>query len=132
MIGDAGLRHLAGSRSLVKLESLDLDSNDIGTIGTTGIEVFVASSCLQQLRSLRLSQNPLGNLGVRELLAWPGLAELRKLDLSHCRMTTPGARRLAAVSNLHPDIRLNLKGNTIDEGTRSLLRDRFDDRVSLD
>ncbi len=112
-IGDAGLRALAESPYLSGVEVLDLAANDIGTIGTTAIETLAGSLFLRQVRWLNLRGNPIGNAGLRELILWPTLKELRKLDLSYCNITSAGARLLAD-QELHPDLRLDLTGNPID------------------
>jgi uncharacterized protein (TIGR02996 family) len=130
LIGDAGLRHLAGSPYFGGLEILDLTGNDIGAIGTTGIEEFAASGHFPNLRWLRLDMNQLNLVGLQELLAWPGLAQLRKLDLAYCGITGAGGRLLATVPDLHPDLRLDLRGNDLGHAVDAL-RHRFGDRVRL-
>ena len=129
-IGDAGLRSLAESPHLANLEILDLAVNDIGTIGTTGIETFAASPHMRKLRWLNLRGNPIGNAGLRELVLWPTLKELRKLDLSSCNITSAGARLLAN-QELHPDLRLDLSGNPIGDDCMELLASRLGPRVRL-
>jgi uncharacterized protein (TIGR02996 family) len=130
LIGDAGLIHLARSPYLAKLEALYLDRNEIGAIGTSAIEEFASSRFLKQVRSLRFVGNPIGNAGLRELILWPTLKELRRLDLSYCNINSAGARLLAN-QDLHPELRLDLIGNPVDDSTRLLFAVRFGNRVRL-
>ena len=107
-VGDAGLSHLSRSPALADLEELYLDRNEIGAIGTTGIEDLCAG--LHHLRVLSLSGNPLGVAGARELAAWPGLKQLRWLNLSGCGLTAEAARAFARSPYLHDRLIVVLDG----------------------
>jgi hypothetical protein len=87
-----------------------LHANEIGQIGTTGIEELCASPYLTGLRALDLSGNPLGVAGARELAAWPGLKRLRWLNLSGCGLTAEAARAFARSPYLHDRLIVVLDG----------------------
>lgn len=108
-IGDGGLRCLAEWPALANVESLSLALNDIGSTGTTAIEVFAESPYTAKLRSLSLERNPLGDGGVRELLAWPGMAELRHLALNDCMLSPAMIHRLEALPETFPRLRVVLR-----------------------
>ena len=123
MIGDGGVRALAESPNFTDLETLDLAANDIGSIGTTGLELLTESARLPALRDLDLSGNPLGIAGLDVLAGWPGLDRLRRLSLASINnATSEGWRRLARSPYLHRGLWLNLRNSRLDAATVVLLR----------
>ncbi|HVK14478.1 MAG TPA: TIGR02996 domain-containing protein [Gemmataceae bacterium] len=113
-IGDAGLFHLASSPHLSRLEQLHLRNNEIGTMSAQNIEDFCASPYLTRLRVLDLSDNPLGPAGAQALSEWPGLRDLRLLDISDCELTTDAGRSLARSPYWHDRLRVRAAGNRFD------------------
>lgn len=103
-IGDGGLRCLAEWPGLANVESLSLALNDMGSTGTTAIEVFAESPYTGKLRSLSLERNPLGDAGVRELLEWPGMAGLRYLALNDCMLSPAMIQRLDSLPAMFPGL----------------------------
>jgi hypothetical protein len=93
------------------LEELHLDRNDIGLIGPTGIEDLCSSTTLRRLRVLSLARNPIGAAGIAELAVWPGLRQLRWLDLSNCELTATVLRPLEKSQYRHDDLTIILDGN---------------------
>jgi uncharacterized protein (TIGR02996 family) len=125
MIGDGGLRSLARSPYFQQLEWLDLSENDIGAIGTSGLEEFCQSGRFPHLKALRLKDNLLESLGVEELLNWQHLPQLRLLDLSGCRLKDPHIRRILKYENWHPDSQLLLARNSASKKNVQRLKDRW-------
>jgi uncharacterized protein (TIGR02996 family) len=78
-ITPAGAAALAGSRRLKRLRGLDLSYNDLGA---EGARVLAGSALLKRLRVLELEANELGAPGAAALAESPSSAALRLLDLS--------------------------------------------------
>lgn len=114
LIGDAGLYHLARSPQLTGVEELYLARNEIGEIGTRGIEDLCTSLYLNSLTVVDLSHNPLGAAGARELAAWPGLRRLRWLNMTDCGLSERAGRALAGSPYLHDGLVLAVDGNRFD------------------
>ena len=106
-IGDAGLRHLANSPVLHQLEELHLARNDIGLTGEVALEEFCASANFSKLKALNLSGNHLA-VGCRTLADWPGLVNLRWLNVSDCGFSKRNADYLRNSPYRHPDLVLLL------------------------
>jgi uncharacterized protein (TIGR02996 family) len=111
LIGDRGLYHLAHSPQLAGVEELYLAHNEIGLIGTNGIEELCTSLYLTRLRVLDLSSNPIGAAGIRELAQWPDLRRLRWLGLAGCGLSAQAVGPLAASPYLHDRLVLALGDN---------------------
>ncbi|WP_232055928.1 TIGR02996 domain-containing protein [Tuwongella immobilis] len=128
-IGDSGLAFLARSQSLAGLELLNIADNDVGAIGTTGIEAL-ADDAFSRLRVLILAGNPLGDLAIRELMRWPGIPNLRYLDLSRCSIGSSVRAILDAPWS--PECVIDLRHNRFRDEWRIPLQERFADRLLLE
>jgi uncharacterized protein (TIGR02996 family) len=139
-IGPTGVTALLqGAAPLDRLETLELDSNGIGTPGAGEV---LASSRLRKLHTLRLSgnqivgselqalsgvrpppllrsvslgYNPIGPEGARHIATLPAFSGLEALDLDwpFARIGDEGARALAGSDGLTALTHLRLEGNDI-------------------
>lgn len=83
VIEDAGVEHLAGSRWLYALHTLDLSGNDL----TNAALIRIAESpVFNKLRILNLAGNCMSPSGLRAFLASPSLTHLEKLTISICKV----------------------------------------------
>jgi uncharacterized protein (TIGR02996 family) len=89
---DAGaVTNLAEAGLLAGLAELDLSGNSIRAKGAEALAALSAGP-----RALRLVRCSLGNKGAAHLAAWPGLANVRLLDLSGNGLSGAGVRALVA------------------------------------
>jgi uncharacterized protein (TIGR02996 family) len=152
-IGNRGARMLLRHPVLATVRELE-----IGHIGMTadGAGALAASAYRPPKQDLHLRGNPLGDEGVRELLCWPGLERIKKLDLTDIGLgdtgtallasTRPlravrklwlnrnaigadGAAALAASPHLRSITHLYLNENPLPPDSLRLLRDRFGSRL---
>jgi hypothetical protein len=80
----AGLRALVNSPHLSNVERLSLEADPTrSAVGAEGIRLICDSATLPRLRELNLYGQGGGAAGLRMLAAWPGLARLTRLDISH-------------------------------------------------
>jgi uncharacterized protein (TIGR02996 family) len=113
-LGPGGVRRLLASRHLTRLRGLNLTAN---RLDDDAAALLAGCHNLPGLRALGLSDNPrLTAVGAAALAASGPLAELRKLDLSHCGVTDAGVRALAAPGALPRLEVLGLAGNPIGDG----------------
>jgi uncharacterized protein (TIGR02996 family) len=83
-IGMDGLRTLVNSPHLANLQRLSLEGEgERGFFGAEGIALICGSRALPQLRELNVCGQAGGAAGLHTLAAWPGLARLTRLDISH-------------------------------------------------
>jgi uncharacterized protein (TIGR02996 family) len=81
--GMDGLRALVNSPHLANLQRLSLGEGDRCYLGAEGIALICGSRALPQLRELNVCGQAGGAAGLQTLAAWPGLARLTRLDISH-------------------------------------------------
>lgn len=82
--GMDGLRALVNSPHLANLQRLSLEGEgERGFIGAEGIALICGSRALPQVRELNVCGQAGGAAGLHVLAAWPGLARLTRLDISH-------------------------------------------------
>jgi uncharacterized protein (TIGR02996 family) len=121
-LGLTGLGLLVNSPHLANLRRLSLEGEpERSALGPQGIELICGSRALTQLRELNLHGQSGGAAGLRALGAWPGLARLTRLDLSHFSAYEEEGERLAAwaafVRSPHLGAlrELNLEGGNLEE-----------------
>lgn len=100
-LGDDGVRALASAPWLSGVRVLNLTENGLSS---AGVVALAAAPHLKALTALLLGKNWLGTEGVRALAGCPALAELRTLTISHCQLEAAALECLAGASvfaNLH-------------------------------
>ncbi len=117
-LGDAGLRALALSPALCRLESLELREN---AIHDDGLMELIYQGVLQRLSSLGLASNPLSARSAWALADAALARGLRTLELARCPVGDRGAEGLADASRLDVLERLDLSCCLIgDQGAAAL------------
>lgn len=117
-LGDAGMRALALSPALCRLESLELRENGIHD---DGLMELIYQGMLQSLSSLGLASNPISPRSAWALADAALARRLRTLDLARCPVGDRGAEGLADSSRLDVPERLDLSCCLIgDRGAASL------------
>jgi uncharacterized protein (TIGR02996 family) len=126
--GRRGLAALAASGALRALRWLDLDDCQLGD------ESIEALECpnLASLIGLNLYNNRLTDRAAKLLAAMPNLASLRALDIGLSEIGDEGAAALARSPWLGSLTWLNILYSRIGEKGRTILRDRFGDRLRFD
>jgi len=110
LLEDDGLKALACSPYLGKLEDLTLGSNHLST---AGVQALLASRTLTCLRRLDLADNQLGDGVTKALLRWPHLAKVRELDLGNCNLSAASATTLLKARGLGLLRMLDLSSNRL-------------------
>lgn len=128
-LGNTGVRALAGSRRLGRLQHLDLRSNDIGD---GGLNALVASVLFPRLTDLLLDENRITDASVEALAASPEASQLRELHLDFNEIGDDGALALSVSPSLTNLRCLTLYANPLGRPGAEALRERFGDRVHLD
>ncbi len=109
--GEATRQDWAGCRHLRRLTGLDLASN--GRFDRVNLGHVLASPHLTGLRTLRLAGTKVGTGGVRDLVAWPPLAGLLRLDLVCSGLDDSAAEVLASSLYIGGLGELSLRGNRV-------------------
>jgi uncharacterized protein (TIGR02996 family) len=111
-------RNLAGCVHLGRVQSLDLEKNDLDD---ADLEVLAGATHLGELGTLLLWSNRIGDAGLRQLLG-AALPRLTRLDLSSNLISDAGARALAGSALLGRLRLLDLTGNQVtDTGASALI-----------
>lgn len=97
-------------KQLAQIEELDLSHGDATA---DDLRVLFRSRHLGGLRALVLNNTAIGDEGVRHLCAWPQLARLETLNVSHCGITAAGFERLAGCERLAGLKRLKVGYNVV-------------------
>ncbi len=124
-LGPDGGAWLARTGFVPELWSLDLRSTELDPSGLRAI-----CERATRLKSLALAGNPLGDAGAIFLAAWPGLAQVRELDLEATGIGDEGLAALASSEHLKAEQmrRLRVAGNAFGDAARDALRRRFGSR----
>ena len=118
LLGGDGLRALA---DLLPPTLLDLTLSNVG-VRADGLEAFVRSDRLANLRRLSLSRNPLTPRAVKVLAQSRALAGLRALDVSECRIGDKGVRHLTQAKWWPNLTEIDLRNNPVSRaGVKHLL-----------
>jgi uncharacterized protein (TIGR02996 family) len=126
-LGDADLEALAGSPHLGGLATLLLWFNRIGDAGLRAL----IHATLPRLSRLDLSSNLISDSGAGTLARAPMLGQLTMLDLTGNQVTDHGALALAASPSTARLGLLELAKNPISLATQNVLRERFAGRVHV-
>lgn len=115
LIGDSGLMILADSLEKCHLiEKLELAINGIGEDGAIALAKSLIY-CSSTLKLLDLSYNSIGDEGATAFAEFlKHCKSIRKLDLSHNKITDDGVRILASSASKHPDLYLDITENDTD------------------
>lgn len=123
-----GAEALVSSRHLDGLSYLALGNFEDLDIAQT---LTAPAARLAGLTQLYLGWTHIDNEGARRLAEAPKFARLQVLDLMGNRIETAGARALAESPHLQALQALYLHGNPLNGRARTILRQRFGDRVLL-
>jgi uncharacterized protein (TIGR02996 family) len=123
------LEILFGTPFLSSLRGIDLSG---GKLSWREIEALVASPVVGQVLELDLSENEIGPKGAETLAESASMKNLQELSLANNPLGDAGGRALARSGHLARLARLDLSGVTLGEGTRTMLRERFNGPVVLD
>ncbi len=126
-LGDADLRALARSPHLGGLATLLLWSNQVGDDGLLGL----VGANLPRLARLDLSSNLVADPGAAILARSPLLGQLTMLDLTANQVSDVGALALAGSPYAGKLVLLELAKNPISLATQNTLRERFAGRVHV-
>jgi uncharacterized protein (TIGR02996 family) len=122
-----GLRYIAESRALTKLQQLDMDRT---LTGADSVEFLARTKLVRNLRVLHLSHNPITDRGVIALTKSEAMANVRDLFLNGSQITDAGAAALASSPHLLSLEWLDLRHNQIrDDGALALLRSPHLDQI---
>src|SRR5210317_787958 len=92
MLYDAGIKQLAESKLLEKVETLDLNTHNIGD---EGAEALAKSKNLQNLKVLNLFNNQIENDGVKALFESKAYPKLSTISLFGNKIGPKGAEAIA-------------------------------------
>ena len=106
------------------LETADLSMNPFDE---DGVEALAASPLMAGLKRLSLRSNPIEPGGAEAIAGTPNSRNLRHLDLMSTDLGPSGARALAA--SPHLELLESLYAPSVDGESRTLLEQRFGDRV---
>ena len=127
-IGDAGAEAIGDSLGLRALSTLYLVNNRIGPAGAISL---AWAENLPRLARLYLNYNLLEDDGAIGFAASPSRSALRELDLRQAGIRDEGGMALAGSDLLDGLDTLWLGGNHFSRQTKSLLRERFGDRLRM-
>jgi uncharacterized protein (TIGR02996 family) len=106
--GAHGVRQLAASSWLDRLSALDVSENDLTD---RGLGFLAGARCLGHLRTLDLRANDLGPDGARALASSAYLTRLTRLGLAENRLRAEGVDELVCSSNASDLLELDLRSN---------------------
>jgi hypothetical protein len=120
-LGPEGIKILAASSSLPKVDYLHLGSNNLGD---DGVETIAACDLFSEITTLNLENNGITERGAKALATSPVLTKLTSLNLVDNRVRDQGAFSRANSDNLSGLIYLHLGGNQIkSEDAKKALRE---------
>ena len=120
-LGPEGIKILAASSSLPKVDYLHLGSN---SLGDEGAEVLAACYLFSEVKTLNLEQNGITARGAEALATSPVLTKLTALNLVDNRVGDQGVLAIANSDTLSNLIYLHLGGNQIkSEEAKKALRE---------
>ena len=120
-LGPEGIKILAASSSLPKVDYLHLGSN---SLGDEGAESIAACDLFSEVKTLNLEQNGITERGAKALAASPMLTKLTSLNLVDNRVRDQGALAIADSDTFSNLIYLHLGGNQIkSEEAKKALRE---------
>ena len=120
-LGPEGIKILAASSSLPKIDYLHLGSNNLGD---EGVEALSSCDLFSEVKTLNLEQNGITERGAKALAASSALTKLTSLNLVDNRIGDQGALAIANSDTLSNLTYLHLGGNRIkSEGTKTALRE---------
>ncbi|MGY8765938.1 MAG: hypothetical protein ACKVI5_03665, partial [Nitrospinaceae bacterium] len=120
-LGPEGIKILAASSSLPKVDYLHLGSNNLGD---DGVETIAACDLFSEITTLNLENNGITERGAKALATSPVLTKLTSLNLVDNRVRDQGAFAIANSDNLSGLIYLHLGGNQIkSEDAKKALRE---------
>ena len=120
-LGPEGIKILASSNSLPKVDYLHLGSNNLGD---EGIEILASCDLFSEVTTLNLEQNGITERGAKALASSSKLTKLTSLNLVDNRVGDQGALAIANSDTLSNLTYLHLGGNRIkSEETKKALRE---------
>ncbi len=120
-LGPEGIKILAASSSLPKIDYLHLGSNNLGD---EGVEALSSCDLFSEVKTLNLEQNGITEQGAKALAASSALTKLTSLNLVDNRVGDQGALAIANSGTLSKLTYLHLGGNLIkSEETKTALRE---------
>ena len=120
-LGPEGIKILAASSSLPKIDYLHLGSNNLGD---EGVEALSFCDLFSEVKTLNLEQNGITERGAKALAASSALTKLTSLNLVDNRIGDQGALAIANSDTLSNLTYLHLGGNRIkSEETKKALRE---------
>ena len=120
-LGPEGIKILAASSSLPKIDYLHLGSNNLGD---EGVEALSSCDLFSEVKTLNLEQNGITERGAKALAASSALTKLTSLNLVDNRVGDQGALAIANSDTLSNLTYLHLGGNRIkSEETKKALRE---------
>ena len=120
-LGPEGMKILAASGSLPKVDYLHLGSNNLGD---EGIEILASCDLFSEVTTLNLEQNGITERGAKALASSSTLIKLTSLNLVDNRVGDQGALAIANSDTLSKLTYLHLGGNLIkSEETKAALRE---------
>jgi uncharacterized protein (TIGR02996 family) len=117
---DVGVEALAGWPGLASVRALDLSSGDITG---SGVEALVASPYFRPV-FLSLCWTAAGDIGATALARWPGLAQVRVLDMRQAQVCDTGGLALARSPHWQ-DLRFLLLSSSTFRRAHGPLHERF-------
>lgn len=128
-VRDAGAVDLTNGRTFPSLQSLALTHCQIGALG---VRALANAPRLGELRSLVLNGNRIDDGAISSLAVHSKTGRLEELDLADNAIGDAGAEILANTPHLVDLRKIDLRGNRIGSSARTLLRQRFQQRVLLE
>ena len=120
-LGPEGIKIVAASSSLPKIDYLHLGSNNLGD---EGVETLSSCDLFSEIQTLNLEQNGITERGAKALAESSALTELTSLNLVDNRIGDQGALAIANSDTLSNLTYLHLGGNRIkSEETKKALRE---------
>jgi len=120
-LGPEGIKILAASSSLPKIDYLHLGSNNLGD---EGVETLSSCDLFSEIQTLNLEQNGITERGAKALAESSALTKLTSLNLVDNRIGDQGTLAIANSDTLSNLTYLHLGGNRIkSEETKKALRE---------